>query len=130
MFVEIDKLRKDLVGLYEKSRRDEDLAQINHVPKSIIATYKAESTAYKKCIDLLDDAIRTKNLIAINTEEMQMKKDDCCQRLLSDYLGDESLGDIDDVLLGFAEYLYERGLLKIIKRAGKAKVITLSISRK
>lgn len=130
MFVEIDKLRKDLVGLYEKSRRDEDLAQINHVPKSIIATYKAESTAYIKCIGFLDDAIRTKNLTTINTEEMQKKKDECCQRLLSDYLGDESLGDIDDVLLGFAEYLYERGLLKTSKRAGKAKVITMSISKK
>lgn len=130
MFVDIDELRNALIGLYESSRRNEDIAQINHVPKPIISAYKAESTAYKKSIELLDETIRTKNLTAINTEEMRMKKSEYCQRLLSDYLGDESLGDIDDVLLCFAEYLYERGLLKTSKRAEKAKVITMSISKK
>lgn len=106
MFVEIDEFRKSLVELYD---------------------LRPEIKAYKKCISLLDDAIRTKNLTAINTEEMQMKKDECCQRLLSDYLGDESLGDVDDILLGMLEYLYERGLLKTIRRAEK---IPMSILKK
>ena len=127
MFVDIDDLRNSLIELFVGSRRDEDLARINNAPKDKRGAYKVASAAYKKCIGLLDDAIRTKNLSSINTEEMRMKKDECCQRLLSDYLGDESLGDIDDILLGMLEYLYERGLLKTIRRAEK---IPMSILKK